>query len=278
MRQHGNVTRRQLLAVGVSDDAIALRVRAGRLYRVHRGVYAVGRRPVTMLERAAAAVLACGEKASLSDLCALAHWGLAAKWPGRFEVTVVRHRCPRGITVHRRTLHRRDVRVHLGIRVTSPARTLLDCTPGLTDKALTRAVNDARHARLTSPPALTEIISRNPNHPGTTRLKPFANPQSPFTASPFEDRFRALCQTYGLPTPQFNTTACGYQVDALFAPEKLIVELDSWEFHQDRTAFITDRARDADTLEAGYATLRITWERPDEQEAARLHRILAARQ
>jgi hypothetical protein len=30
-------------------------------------------------------------------------------------------------------------------------------------------------------------------------------------------------------------------------------------------------------LEAGYATLRITWERPDEQEADRIARILEMR-
>ena len=59
-KQNGNITRRQLLALGLDDSAIAWRVKMGRLYRVFRGVYSVGRPPVTPHEWASAAVLACG--------------------------------------------------------------------------------------------------------------------------------------------------------------------------------------------------------------------------
>ena len=254
-------------------------LRVGRLHRVHRGVYAVGRPPITPLERAAAAVLACGPGAALSHASALALWGLRG-WPRRHHVTVTRgDPRPKGITVHRsRTLHRRDLTTQRGIRVTSAARALLDSAPALTDTALTRGVNGARRARLCSPTALAELLARNPTHPGAQRLTPFADPHSPFTRSTFEDRFATLCQTHELPTPRFNTHVCGYEVDALFEAEKLIVELDSWEFHRDRSSFVNDRNRDADTLAAGYATVRITWERPDEAEAKRLAQILAARQ
>ena len=40
--QWGVVSRAQVLAAGLSPDAIALRLRRGRLHSVHRGVYAVG--------------------------------------------------------------------------------------------------------------------------------------------------------------------------------------------------------------------------------------------
>jgi hypothetical protein len=59
-RQHGNITRRQLLDLGLDDGAIACRLRIGRLHRAHRGVYSVGHPPVKPIERAAAAVLVCG--------------------------------------------------------------------------------------------------------------------------------------------------------------------------------------------------------------------------
>jgi very-short-patch-repair endonuclease len=71
----------------------------------------------------------------------------------------------------------------------------------------------------------------------------------------------------------------GYTVDALFARRRLIVELDGWEFHNDRDAFETDRARDGATLKAGYRTRRITWDRlhlePD-AEAELLRELLSA--
>jgi very-short-patch-repair endonuclease len=73
---------------------------------------------------------------------------------------------------------------------------------------------------------------------------------------------------------------CGYVVDALFVEERLIVELDSWEFHKDPIAFQTDRERDAETLAHGFGTLRITWERIEQapsREAPRLGKILAQR-
>jgi hypothetical protein len=263
-----------LRALGVSDQGIKHRVAVGRLYRVYRGVYAVGRPAVLVLERAAAAVLACGAHAALSHASALALWGLAP-WPRRFEVTVSRgNRRARDITVHRCALHRRDLTTQRGIRVTSPARTLLDCGPQLTDAQLTRAVNDARRRRLTSSAALAELLERNRNHPAARRLSPFSDPASPLTASRLEDRFAAFCVRHGLPTPAFNARVCGFEVDALFAAERLIVELDSWEFHQDRSAFETDRRRDAVTLAAGYGTVRITAERLDDVEAARLRQIL----
>jgi very-short-patch-repair endonuclease len=73
---------------------------------------------------------------------------------------------------------------------------------------------------------------------------------------------------------------CGLIVDALFEAERVIVELDSSQFHRDRAAFERDRERDAITAAAGYLTVRLTWRRvhADEAgEAARLRATLARR-
>lgn len=202
--QHGNVTRRQLLAVGLTRHAIRHRLARHRMYRVHPGVYSVGHRPVTWLQRAAAAVLACGPTAVLSHRSALALWDLA-RWETPFHVTVTR---------------------------------------------------------------------------GAAALRPQAETAGRPTRSGWEDAFPSFCARYGLPRPRLNALVCGLEVDALFEAERVIVELDGWEFHSDRAAFERDRARDAVTTAAGYITLRITQARMDESpdaEAKRLGRLLTLR-
>jgi very-short-patch-repair endonuclease len=71
----------------------------------------------------------------------------------------------------------------------------------------------------------------------------------------------------------------GYEVDVLFRQQRVIVELDGYDFHAGRAAFERDRERDANLLAAGYRTIRITWERlqrAPEREAARIMAILNA--
>jgi hypothetical protein len=243
-------------------------------------VYGVGRPPKTALERAAAAVLAGGAEALLSHNSALALWDLG-QWGQVMHITVPRDRRPRGVRVHRaRRLTGRDRRTHQGIRVTSPARTLLDCAPGLREKALTRAFNDGWRARLLKPQSIADVVKRFPRHPGASRLEQFIEVRGGPTRSGWEDGFPAFCERYRLPDPVMCTNVVGYEVDALFAAERLIVELDSWHFHSDPEAFESDRDRDADTLAADHETVRITWTRIEERparEAARLHQILELR-
>jgi very-short-patch-repair endonuclease len=279
--QQGNITRRQLSELGASPRAIAHRLKSGRLHREFAAVYSVGKPAVTPLARASAAVLACGPGAALSHDSAMTLWGLDKHWQTSFEVVVPGDRRPRGIKVHRSTsLAHRDITEHHGIRVTTPARTLLDCAPKLTAKRLTRAVNEALHSRYLHRSDLADALARHPHHPGHARLTRFVASWTGMTRSDLEDAFAALCEHYDLPRPQFNVPIAGYRVDAWFQSERLIVELDSYEFHNDRDTFESDRNRDADTLLVGLPTVRVTHERmtatPD-HEATRLHAILEAR-
>lgn len=279
-RQHGNVAREQLLGLGLGASAIAYRAKTKALIRVHLGVYAVGRPPSTPLERAAAAVLACGTGAVLSQESGLTLWGLMKRWLTPLHVTVRGDRRRPGIVVHRAPgLTRADVRRQLGIPVTSPARTLLDCAPRLPDRRLIRLINDARLRGLLRAGELTDLVRRLPRHPGAGRITAMIGrlTQAP-TRSDFEDDFPVFCRRFGLPAPKLNAIVCGYEVDALFEAEGVIVELDSWEFHQDRNTFESDRNRDADTLAGGLVTVRLTWERfvqTPSHEAERLRRILS---
>jgi Transcriptional regulator, AbiEi antitoxin/Protein of unknown function (DUF559) len=281
VKQHGNVTRRQLLDLGLDRYAIAYRVRIGRLYRVFRGVYSVGRRPVTTYEWASAAVLACGPGAALSHSSAMALWGYWRNWDKPLEITVVGDRRTTGIRVHRSTtLRRRDLTTQLGIRVTSPARTLIDMSPRLKDKALKRNVNNALNSLWLTGDQLAETLARHPTLPATKRIaKLIGLPGTP-TRSGWEDDFPKFCADHGLPAPVMGLPFHGYILDAVFVAERVIVELDSWPFHKGKIAFEDDRERDAHTLAHGFVTVRVTEERLEQgpaNEAERLHSILESR-
>jgi len=82
-RQHGVVSLAQLLALGLSERAVHARIAAGRLHRIHQGVYAVGRPDVTIMGKWMAAVLACGDGALLSHQSAATLHGLLNAKAGR---------------------------------------------------------------------------------------------------------------------------------------------------------------------------------------------------
>lgn len=208
----------------------------------------------------------------------MALWSYWRGWDRPHEVTVVGDRRTKGIRVHRSTtLRRHDVTWQFGIRVTTPARTIFDISPRQTDKAFTRTVNNALHSPWLTEGQLADAVARHPNLPGATRTAKLIGLAGTPTRSGWEDDFPAFCKRYGLPVPVMGAPLHGYVVDALFVAERVIVELDSKEFHLDAIAFETDRERDAETLAHGFVTVRVTWERigqRPEREARRLRRIL----
>ena len=255
-------------------STIASWVDNDRLIRVHAGVYALGHRQHSPIADAMAAVLACGERAVLSHASAAALWGIHV-WPTHPEVTAPHDRRREGIHAHRtETLATKDVRRHRGVRVTSPSRTILDIQDRLTDRQLTRAVNKLRFDQHLKRSELHRLLA------ASARVKRLVDPDQKPTRSGKEDEFVEFCRRHGLPTPTINTTLFGYEVDALFAAEKVIVEIDDWGTHNSHASFESDRERDATTAEHGYLTIRVTTTRlaaePD-REATRLLRILESR-
>jgi very-short-patch-repair endonuclease len=255
-----------LIAAGLDRDGIAYRRRVGRLHLLHRGVYAVGHRPPSPLAAAMAAVLACGPDAVLSHRSAAALWRILPRWRSPIEVTAPsKHRLK---TIHVHRSRDVDATTHYGIRVTSPARTLVDLADVLTPKQLTRALNEAQVQRLVTPAELTTLVTRYPGR-RTSQLTPGQGA----TRSDLEDDFVRFLRRHKLPLPELNQTTAGHEVDAVYREQRLIIELDSRQFHTTTHAFEQDRDRDADHLNAGFRTLRITGERLKEQEAKEARRL-----
>jgi hypothetical protein len=282
-RQHGVIGHRQLDAIGITRDSIRRRLEGRRLHRLHAGAYAVGHTRLTLRGRWMAAVLACGEGAVLSHGNAGSLWDLLPVKGTRIHVTVpVRgaHK-RRGLAVHS-TLHLPPAEraTRDGIPVTSVARTLLDIAESDPTR-LTRAWDTAERLRLLDLRAVQATCERGHGRRGLKHLLPLVEDRTrviPDVRRELEARFFDLCRAFDLPLPACNVLVEGYLVDAFWAAGRLIVELDSWEFHGDRGAFEDDRERDAVLQAAGYRVVRITWRRLTEEPAgvaALIRKLLA---
>jgi hypothetical protein len=279
--QRGYVARWQLLELGLTNHAIQWRLDTGRLIRVYPGVYAVGHIRTAPIDRASAAVLACGPGAVLSHFTAAALWGWVNDWDAPFEVSVPGDRRPKGIRVHRsRPLARRDTTRHKGIPVTTPALTALDCAATTAPHRLPRLINEAFISTYLKEAALDDALGRHPTHPGAKRLLPYADEGHGRTRSDLEDKFVAFIERFDLPMPELNFPLNGRVLDAFYTDEGVIVEIDSHRFHGTREAFELDREKDSAAMATGLATMRLTdrmMERNGEREARNLQTILARR-
>ncbi len=264
-KQHGVVHFDQLLAAGLGVGAINLRVRAGRLHRLHRGVFAVGHRHLSREGRWLAAVFALGEGALLSHVSAAALWGIRPSSSTAIHVTVptsTGHPHRAGIVVHRsRTLTAADITRCDAIPVTSVARTQLDIAGMLAAGPLERAVERSLQLRLFDLRATQAVIAANRRRRGATALADLVatiHDEPPLTRSDLEARMRDLCAAHAVARPQANARVDGIEVDFLWRPQRLIVETDGHATHGTRTAFENDRARDARLTLLGYRVVRFT--------------------
>jgi Transcriptional regulator, AbiEi antitoxin len=161
--QHGIVARGQLKDLGISERAIDHRAAAGRLRRLHPGVYAVGHEALSHTARVQSAVLSVAPGAATSHMTAAALWKLCDPPRGPIHVTAARKRAPkRGVAIHRGILPGEDVTILDGIPVTTVPRTLLDVSATGNPSALRRLVKQAEFERLTDTAALAAILERYP--------------------------------------------------------------------------------------------------------------------
>ena len=134
----------QLLESGWTSQRIARAVRARRLHRKHRGVYAVGHPRLDDVGRAWAALLACGGGAVLSHRSGGVASGLPVGHSGTVEVSVPGRagRCGhRGVTVHRPVvLPASDITRVATLPVTTVTRTVIDLAPRFARRPLERVV------------------------------------------------------------------------------------------------------------------------------------------
>ena len=263
VRQHGVVTRRQLLDLGLHSEAIKHRVRRGRLHPVGRGIYAVGRPHLTRHGTWMAAVMSCGPEAVLSHESAGALWGIHSRQQGEIEVSVPLKSCPRrpGIVVHRRArLTAAERTLRHDIPVTTPVCTLLDLAVRLRGDRLEAAINEADRCGLTNPEELRAALERVDRRQGVAILRRTLDRRTfTLTDSQLERRFLPLASRAGLPRPQTGQRVNGFKVDFYWPDLGLVVETDGLRYHRTPIQQARDRLRDQSHAAAGLTPLRFTY-------------------
>jgi hypothetical protein len=263
---HGVVTRQRLLAAGITQKEIRVRIARGSLIVVYPGVYRVGHRAPSVEADYMAAVLACGEGALLMEAAAAHLYELIKGQP---PGPVVRTRTERridGIETHRT---RRDQRgtEWKGIPITTVPQTLIDLTPSLPADQLARAAHEAQ---------VRFGIRPDPTMP--PKLRAILEGDIPVTLSELEARFLTLLAEHGLPRPITNRLASKRRVDCRWPDHRLTVELDSYTFHNTRHAWEQDRRREREAHARGDQHRRYTYGDVFEDPRAmlaELHALLA---
>lgn len=275
--QHGVVARRQLMGLGLGEDAVDHRLAIGRIHPVAHGVYAVGHRILSVRGRWMAGVLSSDRGAVLSHRSAAALWGIRSSTHGPVDVTVARKsRSSGAFRRHASRLPADEVTVHEGIPVTTAPRTVLDLAATSSTDRVESAIRQVEYLRLYDRLSLPDLIERYPGRRGVRRVRTalarIEGLPAGRTRSPLEERFLPFLRRYGLPRPRLNDwISVGekrFQVDCHWVGTGQIVELDSWEAHGTRSAFREDRARDRILRTAGYEVTRLSWAQLDDEPAA----------
>ncbi len=267
-RQHGLVSRAQVLGLGATVAMIEHRLATGRWIRVGGGVYRLAGVPVTWRQRALAACLIAGPQAFVSHRTAAALWGFSGFRPGPLELTVAAGRSARNslATVHRSVhLPPADLTVHDRIPVTRPLRTLLDLASRVRPELLEEAVDDVLCRRMVELDKLVRRLDSSASRRGMTVLRAILDmwDGEGVPANVAEMRIVRVLVDAGLPPPvrQYEIWVDGEliaRVDLAYPWARLAIELDSFRWHAGRGPFRSDRLRDIRLAAVGWRVLRAT--------------------
>jgi very-short-patch-repair endonuclease len=230
-----------------------------------------------------AALLAAGPGSVVSHRSAAAIHGLTPT--DLLEITVPPGRSARvdGVIVHRAPLRENEVEILRGLRVTKPARTLIDLAAVLDADALGLALDEALSRRLVSCSYLTRRLDGlgSQGRRGTVVLRHLIAERfdgKPLATSVFERQLFRFLLEHSLPRPVAQhevrlPSGRHRYLDYAYPDVMLGLEANSFRHHAGKTAWSRDNARNAELVAEGWRILPVT--EPDITEhAARTAAIL----
>lgn len=271
--QGGVVAHSQVLATGLTPKQLKRCLSNREIVRVHEGVYRVAGAPKTEMQDLWAAALAGGPRAAVSRRSAARMWSLRNVWPGTLPEITVPTDWPLDLSevvVHRSdNLAKPDVVKRTdGLRITSPARTLLDIGSTVGAMAAESACIDALHRGLVTYRKLVDVYARvgGKGRPGSAAMRQFLGGSPEGVAaieSELEVRLWQLIRECGLPrpVPQFWVTVeeSRFRLDFAYPDHKIAIELDGKADHAGPLAMKRDRRRSALLRKDGWTLRRYGW-------------------
>lgn len=280
----GLLLRRDAVAMGIDDKALARLVRAKFLVRLRQGIYCDRSVFIAADERERHRLLCAGVIHLYDSHVALSHASACIVQGGPaygLDLRAVHLTHLKGggrqrsrIRHHTGECRVGDLRRLDGHWVTTPARSVADtvCTDGVV-AGLVQA-NHFLHCRLMVKDELAETIARSSNWPGSLRQHPVLLLADERIESVGESRTSHLVFSQGLPMPEpqfeifdpFSGTT--YRVDFAWPEHRVIVEFDGKEkYHRYRRpgetieqAVMREKAREDRIRElTGWTVIRITW-------------------
>jgi len=276
-RQHGVVSRAQLVEMGLARGAIDGRLARGRLHPMH-GVYLVGHRALPPLAREAAALLAVGAAGALSHhaAAALHQFGPTPHPPLDVAVPVSHRGRRRDLRLRRLSLDAEEVTRRHGLRATTPARTLLDLAAVTTPGRLERLMAEAFAQRHTSREALLRAMDGHPGARGTRVLRNLLQAGPADTRSHPERRLVQILRASRLPAPEVNVRLGPWTPDFLWRAHGLAVEVDGYAAHSSPWAHERDHRKRLALRAQGLDVLAFTARQVDDEPYVVLAEIARA--
>jgi very-short-patch-repair endonuclease len=292
-RQHGVVLTSDLRGLGISRVELRTLKRQGWLVELQRGAYLLGGAPPSAWQQLVAAWLLGGPSAVVSHASAGRIHHLFGMVPASgsgsgagvgepVELIVVRpfrHRPP-GSVVHRyRELPPDHVVEYRGVRVTTPARTLVDLLPRLSPMVVEKTVDEGTIARLWTPADLQRLAEASAGRPGVDVLRALvaARAGAGRSDSPLEVRVARALAAFGPFETQFQVVVDGrvFILDIAWPGYRVAAECEGWEVRsRSRSKFDHERRRDNLLAAHGWTVVRLTSAMSDDEIRAAVFKVL----
>jgi very-short-patch-repair endonuclease len=263
----GVIARPELLALGVSQRQIEWMLTCGELVHVHRGVYRHAAAPRSYDQRVHAGLVATGPDAVASHRSALVLHGARNFSADLVELsTTARSRSRRtGMIVHRTSLlERRHVCIRRGLRVTTPARTLVDAATVMAPQLVARFAQDWLANRVTRVDELNTVLDELPTRNGAASFRRALEAVDLRGADSVpEARLGVVLNAAGIPPTLHHLvtveTGDTFELDWAYPSARVGLEVDGYGIHlRSFDAFEKDRFRRNEIEVVGWHVLNFT--------------------